>query len=147
MKLPTGDTGLVHISEIADEYVKDIRSFVTEDQAVTVKVLGRNKKGKFDLSIKQVGGAEPAPRRSERPERSERPQRSDRPQKSERTERPQRQERSQRSEPDQGAEGGGERNKEEFEDKLKKWRRESEERLLDVKRNTENKRGGGRYRK
>lgn len=55
IKLPNGKEGLVHISEIADAYVTNIEQFLKLDQDVKVKVLGKNNKGKYDLSIKQAG--------------------------------------------------------------------------------------------
>ena len=38
-KTGEGKTGLVHISEIADEYVKDVGSYLKENQIVKVKVI------------------------------------------------------------------------------------------------------------
>ncbi len=54
IQLPEGKTGLVHISEIADTYVKDIRSYIKEKDKVKVKVLTVEKNGKINLSIKQA---------------------------------------------------------------------------------------------
>ncbi len=48
-----GKTGLVHISEVADSYVKDIKEFIREGDKVQVKVLGIDGNGKISLSIKQ----------------------------------------------------------------------------------------------
>lgn len=39
VELPDGKTGMVHISEVAPTYVKEIRDFVTENQTVKVKIL------------------------------------------------------------------------------------------------------------
>ena len=100
VELPDGKSGLVHISEIADTYVKDVRDYLKEQERVKVKVLGYNEKGKLDLSVKQA--LDP----SERQARA--------------------------------------RAKASFEEKLAKFMKESEERLLDLKRNTEAKRGGRR---
>ncbi|MCL6553519.1 MAG: S1 RNA-binding domain-containing protein [Firmicutes bacterium] len=102
VELPDGKSGLVHISEIADTYVKDVKDYLKEQDRVRVKVLGLNEKGKLDLSIKQALSPE---------------------------------ERAQRA-----------RQKASFEEKLKAFMKESEERLLDLKRNTEAKRGGRRRR-
>jgi len=60
VKLDNGEEGLVHISEVANEYVTDITAFVTIGVKVQVKVLGRNAKGKLDLSMKKVQEAEPS---------------------------------------------------------------------------------------
>jgi len=55
VKLPNGKTGLVHISEIADAYVKDIRNYVDMNEAVKVKVLSFDDGGeKIGLSIRQA---------------------------------------------------------------------------------------------
>jgi len=52
--LPTGQTGLVHISEVADSYVRDIKDFVKEQDRIKVKVLSVDPVGKIGLSIRQV---------------------------------------------------------------------------------------------
>ncbi|MGL4762775.1 MAG: S1 RNA-binding domain-containing protein [Sarcina sp.] len=49
-----GETGLVHISEVAESFVKDIREHLKENDVVKVKVLGTDEKGKISLSIKQA---------------------------------------------------------------------------------------------
>lgn len=54
IQLPEGKTGLVHISEIADTYVKDIKNYINEKDKVKVKVLSVEKDGKINLSIKQA---------------------------------------------------------------------------------------------
>ncbi len=90
--LPENKTGMVHISEVANTYVSDIRAHLTEGQDVKVVVIG-NENGKINLSIKRL---EPKPQREnnaprqggfrgERPARPEggfqnRPQMQNRPQ-------------------------------------------------------------------
>lgn len=54
VELPEGKVGLVHISEVADVYVKDVRDFLHERDKVKVKVLSIDDKGKIGLSIKQL---------------------------------------------------------------------------------------------
>ncbi len=49
-----GKTGLVHISEVALEYVKDIKSHLKEGDMVKAKVLSVDESGKISLSIKQA---------------------------------------------------------------------------------------------
>ena len=49
-----GKTGLVHISEVADTYVKDIKEYIKEGEKIEVKVLGIDDNGKISLSIKQA---------------------------------------------------------------------------------------------
>ena len=102
IELPTGQTGLVHISEVADEYVKDVNQFLKQNDLVKVKVLNLDK-GKIGLSIRQ---AQP----SSNPERSK-----------------------------PGPKAPGPKT---FEDKLAKFMKDSDERLLDLRRNTDSKRGG-----
>ncbi len=51
--LPENKTGMVHISEVANAYVSDIRTFLTEGQDVKVVVIG-NENGKINLSIKRL---------------------------------------------------------------------------------------------
>ena len=53
VQLPGGETGLVHISEIADTYVKDIRNYLSHNEKIQVKVIGIEK-GKISLSIRQI---------------------------------------------------------------------------------------------
>jgi S1 RNA binding domain protein len=54
VELPGGKTGLVHISEVADAYVKDIREFLQEQDRVKVKVLSLDQNGRIGLSIRQA---------------------------------------------------------------------------------------------
>ena len=57
--LPENKTGMVHISEVANAYVSDIRQHLTEGQDVKVMVIG-TEGGKINLSIKRL---EPKPQR------------------------------------------------------------------------------------
>lgn len=54
VELSEGVTGLVHISEIADNYVKDVNEHLKLNDIVTVKVINVDKDGKIGLSIKQA---------------------------------------------------------------------------------------------
>ena len=47
-------TGMVHISEVSDAFVSDIRKHLTEGQTVRVKIIGIDKTGKISLSIKRA---------------------------------------------------------------------------------------------
>ncbi|OEH92643.1 S1 domain-containing RNA-binding protein [Bacillus solimangrovi] len=124
VELPGGSTGLVHISEVDDNYVKDINEFLNVGDEVLVKVINVEKDGKIGLSIKK------AKDRPERPERSERPARPVRPSKpSGRPARP------------RGGKGAPPR-KDDFESKMSRFLKDSEDRLSSLKRNTESKRGG-----
>ncbi len=57
VKMSNGETGMVHISEVAATYVKDIAEFLKEGQDVKVKVLAVNDNNKISLSIKQAAPA------------------------------------------------------------------------------------------
>ena len=59
ISLPENKTGMVHISEVANAYVSDIRQHLTEGQDVKVMVIGTDN-GKINLSIKRL---EPKPQR------------------------------------------------------------------------------------
>lgn len=114
VELPGGKVGLIHISEVADVYVRDVKDFLKEQDRVKVKVLSVDERGKIGLSIKQLqppsSNAHPSPH-------PRRPQAND-------NRRPNRM------------------NTVTFEDKLSKFLKDSDERLSDLKRNTESKRGG-----
>jgi S1 RNA binding domain protein len=92
-------TGLVHISEVADSYVKDINEHLTVGDEVKVKVINVEKDGKIGLSIKKA---------KERPQRQRNPR--------ERTEN--------------------------FEAKMNRFLKDSEDRLASLKKHTESRRGG-----
>ena len=63
ISLPENKTGLVHISEVANTYVSDVRQHLAEGQDVKVMVLS-NENGKLNLSIKRL---EPKPQRDSAP--------------------------------------------------------------------------------
>ena len=56
--LPENKTGMVHISEVANAYVSDIRQHLTEGQDVKVVVIGTDN-GKINLSIKRLEPRQP----------------------------------------------------------------------------------------
>ena len=83
--LPENKTGMVHISEVANTYVSDIRQHLTEGQDVKVMVIG-TENGKINLSIKrlepkpQAEGGRPGFRQNApRPQQSAAPARPARP--------------------------------------------------------------------
>lgn len=129
VELPGGTTGLVHISEVADNYVKDINEFLKVGDEVQVKVVNVEKDGKIGLSIRKA---------QERPAESSPASRPARPANSSRPARPPR--------PGGSSYGGNNqrqtRNVMSFEDKMNRFLKDSEERLSMLKRNTESKRGG-----
>ncbi|MDM5326074.1 S1 domain-containing RNA-binding protein [Neobacillus sp. CF12] len=122
VELPGGTTGLVHISEVADSYVKDVNDHLKVGDQVEVKVISE-KDGKTALSIKKA---------IDKPEG----------QTSSYSQRPQRQGRDNRQSKDFRSKGSNFKPKENFEDKMAKFLKASEENLSSLKRNTETKRGG-----
>ncbi len=119
-------TGMVHISEVANTYVNEIRDFLTEGQDVRVKVLQINEQGKISMSIKKAetqekAGSKPPRPQNRRPERERPNVWEPKPQKpaSEMT----------------------------FEDMMSRFKQNSEERMCDIKRNTDRKNGSRRRSK
>lgn len=109
VELPEGSTGLVHISEVADTYVKDINEHLKVGDQVEVKVMNVEKDGKIGLSIKKA----------KEKEETQRPRNNNR------------------------RNNNNDRNsKENFEQKMARFLKDSEDRLASLKRHTESKRGG-----
>ena len=63
VELGGGKTGMVHISEVSNSYVKDIKECLKEGQEVKVKVLSISDEGKISLSIKRTMEPPPQERR------------------------------------------------------------------------------------
>lgn len=115
VELPGGVTGLVHISEIADNYVKDVNDHLKLEDIITVKVIHVDKDGKIGLSIRKA---------VDRPA-EERPARG-----------------GFRRDDDRRFDRSGRNSKSSFEDKMSKFLKDSEERISSLRKNTESKRGG-----
>ncbi|HEX6208543.1 MAG TPA: S1 RNA-binding domain-containing protein [Actinomycetota bacterium] len=96
IELEGGKVGLVHISEIDRNYVRDVRDHLRETDEVEAKVVAIKDDGKIDLSIKAL--QDPPPKRLRR-----------------------------------GQDPG-------LEQKLKRFMRQSEERQVDVRKSTRDKR-------
>ncbi len=115
IELPGGKTGMVHISEVAPTFVKEIRDYVTENQMVKVKILSIGQDGRISLSMKRANEAprsgKMSPGRPGRPGNFEWQQ-------------------GRRSEPTS------------FEDMMTKFKQTSDEKMSDLKRCMEAKRGG-----
>lgn len=73
VELEGGKTGMIHISEVAPNYVKDIKEHLTVGQEVKAKVLTVSPEGKISLSIKKLSDR-PAEREPRQPQQ-QRPQR------------------------------------------------------------------------
>lgn len=115
IQLPGGKTGLVHISEIAEEYVKDIKNHLKENQEVKVKILSMDN-GKISLSIKRAISQDAALKASKQP-------------------------------PTEIDWGKGTCEGMTFEERLAKFMKDSDEKMHDLKKSFESKRGNGGYRK
>lgn len=113
VELPENKVGLIHISEISNVYVKDVHDFLQPKDKVKVKVISVDPKGKIGLSIKQLEAA--ANNNTAAP-------------------------RMMSSRVDTHTAKFAKPVT--FEDKLSKFMKDSDDRLLDLKRNTESKRGG-----
>ncbi|MDO4177702.1 MAG: S1 RNA-binding domain-containing protein [Phascolarctobacterium sp.] len=123
--LPENKTGLIHISEVSNAYVKDVHDFLKEHDKVKVKVVSVDAKGKINLSIKQ----------SETPEEKKMESKTFRNQNEDgAVKRP-----FDNNPRPQAAKPMGPAS---FEDKLSKFLKDSDSRMLDLKRNTDCKRGG-----
>ena len=99
VELADGKTGLVHISEVADAYVKDINDYLKQNDRIRVKVINING-NKIGLSIKQVNGSNSNNRVNRRISRQD------------------------------------------FEDRLSKFLKDSEQRQQDLRKSQDSKRGG-----
>lgn len=128
VKLENGTIGMIHISEVAAEYVSDISQHLSVGDTVKVKAIDINEKGKVSLSIKralpesektgpskpkaqnQGKGFSPAPRAPHTAYVRE------------------------QSGPQS------------FEDMMARFKAQSDEKINDLKRNANNKRGGGNHK-
>lgn len=125
VKLDNGTTGMVHISEVASEYVNDITEHLSEGDKVKVKVLEINEKGKASLSIKK---AMPEP---EKPKQSKPKQQNNK-------------------NSDRGWKGAPQQESNSpmsFEDMMAKFKAQSEDKMSDIKRSSDRRGGNTGYRK
>ena len=65
VELPDKSVGLVHISEVASEYVNDVNDYLKVQDKIKVKVITIDDKGKIALSIKQAQPAAPQEKRQD----------------------------------------------------------------------------------
>lgn len=59
-------TGLVHISEVSNDFVKNISDYFKEGQIVNVKIISISPNGKIELSVKQAENQDSAKDRNEK---------------------------------------------------------------------------------
>jgi S1 RNA binding domain protein len=151
--LPEGRTGMVHISEVSNEFVQDLSTVLAEGQIVRVQVIGVSPDGKIALSIKRLlpppprqapaprGGRPGAPRPagprggnfgpSNGGPRGERPAGGGR--RAARDAAPQVWQPKPKAQPQNMS----------FEDMMSRFKSQSEEKMADLDHETSNRRGGG----
>lgn len=119
--LPEDKTGLVHISEVSSEYVEDINAHIKQGDVVKVKVIKIDDSGKISLSIKKALEKKRERKKEEKPVKTA---------------------------PVRPADIDWSRKDDDlsFEDKLNKFKQDSDEKMLSLKRSNESKRAGG-YRR
>ena len=120
VELEEKKVGLIHISEVADEYVNSVSDFLKEGDTVQAKVISIDNNGKIALSIKKL--------KQQQKQDAEKQFRTPK-----------------NSKPATGRGGDFKPNRQtsaSFEDKLSKFLKDSDERLTDLKRKTDSKRGG-----
>lgn len=125
VSLPDGKSGMVHISEVSNTFVKEIKDFLKEGQDVKVKVVGISPEGKISLSIKKAEESPkekpaPGPKRNDRPRNNSVWQGQQKPQANESMS---------------------------FEDMMARFKQVSDEKMTDLKRSTDSKHGGGYSRR
>lgn len=149
IELPENKTGLVHISEVAGVYVNDVNDFLKQGQKIKVKVLAINENGRIGLSVKQVpenktvqaaaaSRGECSHTGEQRDSFADRHNRPSHPKETVSA-------RSARQFMGGGFSRSGGRfssGSMSFEDKLSKFLKDSDERLTDLKRKLDSKRGG-----
>lgn len=117
--LPGGSTGMVHISEVSNEYIQELADVLSEGQMVKVKVMNITPEGKIALSIKRT---------MEPPPKPQRPARAD----------------NGRVWQPKAAQASDNLS---FEDMMSRFKSQSEEKISDLRRVTEARRGGGYSRR
>ncbi|MBP1556665.1 MAG: S1 RNA-binding domain-containing protein [Oscillospiraceae bacterium] len=123
VELPDGKTGMVHISEVAATYVENIRDYIQENQTVRVKVLAVTPEGRINLSVKRAV-EQPAQRSNNNNQRPARPA----PPK--------------RFGPGADIDFSRQNNApQSFEDMMAKFKQTSDDKMLDIRRNLDGKRG------
>lgn len=131
IQLPDGNTGLCHISEIADEYVKNVKDYLKEKQVVKVKIIEMNGNGKVSLSIRKACDNKPSKpeKRADAPKVDRKPNHN----------------KPNYSKPNYSKPNYSKPSKTQgsFEDMLSKYLKDSDEKLKEMKKNANNRRGNG----
>lgn len=119
VSLPDNKSGMVHISEVSTEFVKDIKDHLSENQQVKVKILAIGEDGKISLSIRRAAET-PKPQ----------------------TRKPQRNTRQQNVWQGQPGKNSGEPMS--FEDMMAKFKQDSEEKMSALKKSSDSRYGASR---
>ncbi len=117
VEIEKGKSGLVHISEVASDYVKDINDYLKVGDRVKVKVISVDPAGKISLSIKKAA----APPKEKKPVSGEK--HKIRPASVDWFNKP--------------------NTEMSFEDKLSRFKSDSDEKMQALKRSMDSKRSGG----
>jgi len=153
VRLKDGSTGLVHISEITDGFVQDVKDYLKVGQTVNVVILSEEPDGKKKFSIKRIAnqprldGKTEAEAKAEAKEKRAEAENKAPAEKEKKKEKVVVRTTSVTPPPDIYGADGDAVGTVSFEDKLSKFMKSSEERLVDIKHRTENKRGGGYVRR
>lgn len=120
IKLETGESGLVHISEVSDSFINNVSDVLNIGDVVDVKVVAIAPDGKISFSIRQASqkkvSAKEQVSKCLEPKQERRLPKFSEPVKTKKTE--------------------------DFDALMSAFLKDSDERLLSLKRNTEGKRGG-----
>lgn len=131
VELQDNKVGMVHISEVSNQFVKEISDFLEKGQQVKVKVMKIDEDGKISLSIKKALSEDEAQQTKPFPKKN--------------NDKPQDKKNNNRSKPNvwTGPKKSATPDKElTFEEMMAKFKQESDDKLSDYKRATESKHGG-----
>lgn len=126
VKIKGGKTGLVHISQISDKFVREVSEHIAVGTKVYAKVISIDDRGRVQLSIKDVSEEDAEAFLSEQEQNKAA---------------------LRQSPPAHSETSGRHREDDSFESKFKRFIRQSEDRQVDIKRNIESKRGNRKRRK
>ena len=128
-------TGLVHISEVSNSYIKDIKDVLTVGDEVQVKVMEISGDGKVSLSIRRASADSSEENVEEKPKFQKSAPRNQEGQGFKKTY-------SAKSAPSFEKKSPSQAKVNDFDAMMSSFLKDSEDRLTSLKRNTEGKRGG-----
>lgn len=145
VELPDNQSGLVHISEVSDGFVKDINTILTVGQEVKIKILSIADDGKISLSIRQAmekPAGERATRQFNRQAHDDKEENERQPRFKKRFDGVSNSNRNAASSYTNNNTTSNSRATSDFDQLMSNFLKDSEDRLTSLKRNTEGKRGG-----